>query len=789
MLRKITLMKLTKIFWLAYGAIVLLIVLGYILVKYGIIGYMPSLQELQNPIDHYASQVISADGKQLGTYSINENRVFAPHDSISPYVFKALVATEDNRFYDHSGIDGRGLLRAIVKRGLLGQHSAGGGSTVTQQLAKQLYSATARNTIQRLFQKPVEWVIAIEIEKIYTKEEILTLYLNYFDFLYSAVGIKSAAKIYFNKSPHELTLAESAMLVGMCNNPSYYNPVRSPERTKERRNLVLDRMVKKGYITEAEAASAKSEELALNFHRTDHRNGLATYLREYLRRIMMARKPERADYNQWQDQEFYQDSIAWETNPIYGWCNKNRKADGSSYNLYTDGLRIYSTIDSRMQQYAEEAVQKHVGKYLQTEFNRQKSGSSRFPYTTNLSEKQIDQILWRAAKQSDRYRALKADGLSESDIRKEFAKPVSMSVFSYRGERDTIMSPMDSIRYYKSFLRAGMMAIEPQTGYVKAYVGGIDFSHFQYDMVSVGRRQIGSTMKPFVYAMAMEDGMTPESGMLNAPVNYGGWTPRNGSKARMGETVSLRWGLAQSNNWVTANLMAHVDPTGYRLVDFLHRVGVAERELYPSLALCLGTCDITVSELAGGYTMFVNKGLRTTPLVVSRIEDSAGNLLAEFLPIFTETISENSSYEMLSMLKGVVEGGTGGRLRHRYNVPGDLAGKTGTTNNNSDGWFVGITPRLIAATWVGGEDRDIHFNNTAMGQGATMALPVFAYFMNSVYADKSLGYSPTDKFDFPVVARDSIGGAGYIEGEVAEGGDGAGDSGGGYSGDAESLFD
>ena len=782
-------MKLIKTFWIIYAAIVLLLVAGYLMIKYGIIGYMPSLKELQNPIDHYASQVLSADGKQIGTYSTNENRVFAPYDSISPYVFQALVATEDSRFYDHSGIDGRGLLRAIVKRGFMRQRAAGGGSTVTQQLAKQLYSSTAHTTFQRLLQKPVEWVIAIEIERLYTKEEILTLYLNYFDFLYSAVGIKSAARTYFNKLPADLTLSESALLVGMCNNPSYYNPVRNLDRTTERRNLVLDRMEKAGYITEQQAEAAKKEKVNLDFHRTDHREGIATYLREYLRRIMMANKPEREAYNQWQEQEYYQDSIAWETNPLYGWCNKNHKADGSPYNLYTDGLRIFTAIDSRMQRYAEEAMQKHVSHYLQKEFNKQKGGSARFPFSNNLSQNQIESILWRAARQSDRYRALKQDGASDEEIKRSFNTRVPMHVFSYSGDIDTIMSPMDSIRYYKSFLRSGMMAIEPQTGYVKAYVGGINFSQFQYDMVSVGRRQIGSTMKPFVYAIAMEDGMTPETGMYNGPVNYGGWTPRNGSKARMGETVPLRWGLAQSNNWVTANLMAHIDPTGHRLVDFLHRAGVAERELYPSLALCLGTCDITVGELASAYTMFVNKGMRTMPILVTRIEDSAGNKLAEFHPSANEIISEQSSYAMLSMLKAVVDGGTGGRLRYRFNVEGALAGKTGTTNNNSDGWFVGITPRLIAATWVGGEDRDIHFNNTAMGQGATMALPVFAYFMNSVYKDKSLGYSTEETFDIPSARRDSL--SGEWDGDFppdAYGADGQ-DNGTGYSGDAEALFD
>ena len=739
--------------WYVYGALVAICVLGVISIKQGWIGYMPPLDELNDPIDKYASQVFSADGKMLGTWSQKENRIFVPKDSISPHMFEALVATEDSRFYDHCGIDGRAVLRAIVKRGFMGQRSAGGGSTITQQLAKQLYSSTASNTLQRLFQKPIEWVIAVELERHYTKEEIMTLYLNYFDFLHNAVGIKTAAKVYFNKSPKDLSVSECAMLVGMCKNPAYFNPVREPERVQERRNVVLDLMVKGGYLSAAESESLKPTDLGLHFRRIDHKDGQAAYLREYLRRIMMAEKPNRKDYMAWQEQQYYQDSLSWEKDPLYGWCKKNTKRDGSNYNIYTDGLRIITTIDSRMQQDAEEAVYGHVANYLQKQFNKEKKESANFPYTSSISQTQLRSILARSEQQSDRYRAMKAAGASEEEIRKAFHTKTDMTVFSYHGEIDTVMTPLDSIKYYKSFLRAGLISIEPQSGYVKAYVGGLDFTHFQYDMAMIGRRQVGSTMKPFVYAMAMEDGLSPNYTVANVQRSYGGWTPRNGSRSRYGQHVPLSWGLAQSNNWVTANLMAQIDPSGHRLIDFLREVGISTYKLYPSMVLCLGPCEITVGELASAYTMFVNKGIRCAPLLVSRIEDSQGNVLTEFTPRMNEVISEQSSYNMLKMLEGVVNSGTAGRLHYKFKLEGTLAGKTGTTNNNADGWFVGIVPRLVTACWVGGEDRDIHFNSTAMGQGAETALPIFAYYLTKIYRNTALGYSPNEKFPYEQLTK------------------------------------
>lgn len=735
--------------WSVFVLLVLLVAGGFFCIREGWIGYMPPLDELQSPISKYASQIITSDGKVIGTWSRNENRVFVDYDSISPYVFQALVATEDVRFYEHSGIDVRALGRAIVKRGLLRHHEAGGGSTITQQLAKQLYSSTTESTTRRLMQKPIEWVIAVELERHYTKEEILTLYLNYFDFLHNAVGIKTAAQVYFNKQPRDLTITEAATLIGMCKNPSYFNPVREPERCRERRNVVLHQMLKAGYITDAEYAEHCEKPLALNFHRVDHKDGQAAYLREYLRRIMMAKEPNKADYRAWQQQQYYADSLAWAKDPLYGWCNKNFKKDGTPYDIYVDGLKVYTTIDSRMQRYAEEAVRGHVGLYLQKQFEKERASSPNFPYASSLSSADVKRSLQRAMQQTDRYRLMKQAGASDEEIQKAFNTPVQMTIFTYQGEKDVQMTPMDSIRYYKSFLRSGLVSIDPSNGYVKAYVGGLDYTHFQYDMAMVGRRQVGSTMKPFVYTMAMEDGYTPNSTILNVQRTYGGWTPRNSSRSRYGEAVTLKWGLSQSNNWITAELMYQIDPYGTRLVDYLHEFGVANNQIYPSLPLCLGACEITVGEMASAYTAFVNKGIRCAPILVTKIEDDQGNIVAEFTPRMSEVISEETSYKMLDMMQAVIDQGTGRRLRFKYDIKGQIAGKTGTTNENSDGWFMGCVPRLVTACWVGGEERSIHFASMAMGQGASSALPIWAYYMKKIYRDHSLGYKDTEEFDIP----------------------------------------
>ena len=718
----------------------------------GWIGYMPNLYQLENPVNKYASQALSADGKLLGTWSYSRaNRIFVGYDDLSPWLVKALVATEDERFYQHSGIDYRALARAVVKRVIMGQSNAGGGSTITQQLAKQLYSDVAQSTMERALQKPIEWVIAVKLERYYTKEEIITMYLNYFDFLHNAVGIKTAAKTYFNKEPKNLSVTEAATLIGMCKNPSYFNPVRKPDRCRDRRNVVLEQMVKAGYLSKADADVHKLEPLALRFHRVDHKEGIATYLRERLRTMLMAKKPVRSNYASWQDQKFYEDSLAWETDPLYGWCNKNRKKDGTPYNLYTDGLKIYTTIDSRMQRYAEDAVEKHVAGYLQPIFDKEKRHQATRPFSNQLSEKEVKQIMDRSMKQSERYLTMKQNHVSESEILKSFNTPCEMTVFSYHGDIDTVMTPMDSIRYYKGFLRAGFMCVDARTGAVKAYVGGPDYRYFQYDMAGVGRRQVGSTIKPFLYTLAMENGMSPCDLAPNVQQTYivagQSWTPRNGSRSRYGEMVTLKWGLAQSNNWISAYVMSKLSPAA--LVRLIHEFGVLNRDIHPSMALCLGPCEISVSEMVSAYTAFANKGIRSAPMYVTRIEDNEGNVVAEFQPKMNEVISEESAYKMIVMLQGVMNGGTGSRMRFRYNVNADMGGKTGTTNRNSDGWFMGFTPSLVTGCWVGGEDRDIHFNSMTYGQGASSALPISAYFFQNVFKDKSLGYSADEKFDLP----------------------------------------
>ena len=740
------------ILWALLAGGIVSAIVGFFAIWFGWIGYMPDIEDLQNPINRFATQVYSSDGKVIGTWNLNkENRIVIPYKKMSPYLVQALVATEDERFYEHSGIDFRALGRAIIKRGILGQANAGGGSTITQQLAKQLYSSTAQSAAQRMLQKPIEWVIAIKLERYYTKEEIIALYLNYFDFLHNAVGIKTAANTYFNKEPKDLTVCEAATLIGLCKNPSLFNPVRYPERAKERRNVVLSQMVKAGYMDRAEYQNYSSEPLTLNFHRTDHKDGTATYLREFLRQYMMAKRPVRTDYPSWNNVQFVADSIAWDTDPLYGWCNKNFKKDGSPYNVYSDGLKVFTTIDSRMQKYAEEAVYQHVARYLQPAFDKENKPKPSSPYSDKLTPQQIRNILNRSITQSERWRTMKAAGCTPEEIKEAFRKKIEMTVFTYHGDIDTLMSPLDSIRYYKGFLRSGFMSMDPKTGAVKAYVGGLDYPHFMYDMVSLGRRQVGSTIKPFLYSLAMENGFTPCDYAPNRQRTYivGGrpWTPRNVSHARYGQMVPLKWGLAQSNNWISAYLMSKLNPNQF--VQILHDFGIHNPDIHASMSLCLGPCEVSVSEMVSAYTVFANHGIRTAPMFVSRIEDNEGNTIATFQPRMNEVIGAANAMKMLTMLMGVVDNGTAGRLRYRYNFQGQIGAKTGTTNNNSDGWFIGFTPQLVSGCWVGGEDRDIHFDRGQMGQGATMALPIWAIFMKKVYADRSLGIDPMAKFDLP----------------------------------------
>ncbi|MGL5893482.1 MAG: transglycosylase domain-containing protein, partial [Bacteroidales bacterium] len=603
--------------WTILICIVASIVLVFTAIARGWIGYVPPVEELENPNLKFATEILSDDGQMLGTFSLSkENRIFVDYDQLPPSIINALIATEDVRFAEHSGIDARALFRAIIKRGVFMQKNAGGGSTITQQLAKQFYSPLAGDIVERLLQKPIEWVIAVQLERYYTKEEILTMYLNKFDFLNNAVGVKTAANTYFSCEPKDLKIEESATLVGMCKNPSYFNPRRFNERTQGRRNVVLDQMAKVGYISQIECDSLKATPLTLKYRKVDHKEGIATYFREYLRGVMNAKEPNRSDYRGWQMQKYYEDSLAWENDPLYGWCAKNMKKDGTPYNLYTDGLKIYTTIDSRMQKYAEEAVQEHVAEYLQPRFFKEKSKKKTAPFTSHLTSEEVNDILTRAMRQTDRYRLMKQAGSSEAEIRKAFDKPQEMTVFTYGGERDTIMTPMDSIKYYKHFLRAGFMSMDPVTGFVKAYVGGPNYNYFQYDMAMVGRRQVGSTVKPFVYTLAMENNFSPCDQMRHVEQtlldeNGRPWTPRNASMKRVGEMVTLKWGLANSDNWVTAYLMSKLSP--YQLVRLIHSLGVKNKQIDPVISICLGPCEISVGEMVSSYTAFANRGIRTAP--------------------------------------------------------------------------------------------------------------------------------------------------------------------------------
>ncbi len=618
--------KLFTWLWIAFASVVIAVFLVVLLIINGVIGYMPPIEDIENRIDKYASQVISADNKLLGTYSREkENRIYVNYNELNPNLVNALIATEDIRFSKHSGIDFYALGRAVIKTGILGQSSAGGGSTITQQLVKLLWSPKSNNILDRATKKPIEWVIAVQLEKYYTKEEIVNLYFNKFDFLHNAVGIQSAAWVYFGKTPKTLSLEESAMLVGMCKNPSYFNPIRRPEQTKGRRNEVLNLMCKNGYISVAERDSLKALPLTLSYNKVDHKDGLAPYFREYLRMTMTAKKPNRSDYHATQRQKYSDDSLAWETNPLYGWCNKNKKSNGDNYNLHIDGLKIYTTVDSRMQKYAEEALKEYIGFDLQDRFFKAKKGLAHAPFSRSMKAKEIEGLMTRTMKQSERYRSLSKAGLSEKEIRENFNKPVEMTLFSWRGLKDTVMTPWDSIRYMKSYLRSGLMAMDARTGAVKAYAGGIDYEYFQYDMVNLGRRQVGSTIKPFLYALAMEEGMTPCDQILyEKPELDDGtgkiWSPRTGgSKNRIGEMLSIKWGLQNSDNWITAHIMSRISP--YTFVRTLHSFGLTGN-IDPVVSLCLGTCDVSIAEMVSGYSAFANRGLRTEPLYVTRIEDA-----------------------------------------------------------------------------------------------------------------------------------------------------------------------
>ena len=733
-------------FWGLFIGGILLVFLIMWLITRGALGYLPPLEELQNPKNTFASEIISADMQSLGRYYRYENRIGVQYTDLSPNIINALVATEDVRFYQHTGVDLKSMFRAILKLG-----RAGGGSTLTQQLAKQLWSPRANNIFERAMQKPIEWVIATKLERLYSKDEILLMYLNQFDFLYNAVGIQSASQVYFSTTPTDLKLEQAAMLVGMCKNPSLYNPVRHPQRATNRRNTVLSQMAKYGYIDEATRDSVAAIPLTLHYKSVDHKQGIAPYFREYLRVVLTAKEPKEGDYAEWNKLQYKLDRWQWDNNPLYGFCEKNRKPDGSKYDIYQDGLKIYTTIDSRMQRYAEEAVSEHM-QAQQKSFFKELRRKKTAPFSQDLTKEEIDGIMNRSMRQTDRFRHMKRAGYSNDSIFQSFMKPREMQVFTYdRGMIDTIMTPYDSIKWQKSYLRCGFMSMDPHTGHVKAYVGGPNFAHFQYDMTTKGRRQVGSTVKPYLYTLAMDEGMWPCETWVYDSIhvvlpNGDVWAPRDTHDDNIGDTVTLAWGLRVSSNWMSAYLMSLFTPE--QLVKMMQSFGI-QGQLDPVLSLCLGPCEVSVEEMVDAYTTFANKGIRTEPLYVTHIEDNKGNVIGTFTPRTHEIISETTAYKMIYMLREVLDHGTGVRVRFKYGIKAPMGGKTGTTNNNSDGWFMCFTPSLVNGSWVGGEDRAIHFDNLAEGQGASMALPICALYMQKIYADPELGYSPEEQFDVP----------------------------------------
>lgn len=738
-------------FFVIFWSVVLVGIIGvfvfFWLISAGKLGFMPTFEELENPNNRFASEVYFADGPIMNRYFEKENRKYIEYREIPQSVIDALIATEDVRFYDHSGVDVRGLFR--VAKGLLTANtSAGGGSTISQQLAKMLFPRESDlNVFELAIRKFREWVIAVRLEKSYTKEEILTMYLNKYDFLNLAVGISSAADIYFQVPLDSLKVEQAAMLIGMAKNSSYYNPVRRPELTLNRRNVVLSQMYKYDKITREECDSLKKLPLGLNFKRVDHKEGLATYFREYLRLFMTANKPDRKRYRDLS--QFRLDSVAWKTNPLYGWCKKNVKVDGSHYDLYSDGLKIYTTLDSRMQKYAEEAVREHLSQDLQPLFDKEKVKKHRPPFSNDMTPAEIEEVLDRSIRQSERYRVLSKQGMSFDEIRKTFDQPLEMQVFTWNGIRDTVMTPLDSIKHYKSFFRSGFMVMQPQTGYIKAYVGGPDYRYFMYDMVSAGKRQVGSTIKPILYTLAMQEGLGPCDKVPNIPQTFilptgEPWSARGGTK-RQGEMVTLRWGLANSENNISAWVLKQFTPEA--VAQMAHKMGITSF-IDPVPSVFLGTAEITVKEMVAAYSIFANKGVYNSPLPVYRIEDKYGNILQEFRPESREVITENTAYLMCNLLEGVVTGGTGVRLRYKYKLMNPMGGKTGTTQKHADGWFMGVTPDLVGGVWVGAEDRSIHFQNLANGQGASMALPIWAKFLLKAYADPRLKMSDRP-FDRP----------------------------------------
>ncbi len=740
--------KIFIVLWVLSISFVLILLLYFILLAKGVFGYMPTVEELENPKENLATRIYSGDNQLLGTY-FRENRSQVSYDSISPNVIDALIATEDVRFYDHYGIDFKSLPRVFY--GIIVGSAKGGGSTISQQLAKMLFPREKMNKFQLINRKFQEWVIATKLESQYTKEEIIQMYLNKFDFLNLAVGIESASRIYFDTVPIGLTKTQAAMLVGMAQNPSMYNPIRFPEKAMERRNVVLSQMYKYDKLTREEYDSLKAEPLGINFRRADHNLGTATYFREFLRLWLTAKEPIRDNYID--EREFVEDSINWSLDPSYGWCNKNKKPDGSSYDIYSDGLQLYTTIDSRMQQYAEEAVAEHVGAYLQPEFTKSMKNNKNAPYYSSIPKDTKEECINSAMRRTERWRVMKKAGFSEDEIKASFHIKDTMRVFTWNGDVDTVMTPMDSMMYYKGFLQAGFMSMEPQTGHVKAYVGGISYQHFKYDNVTKSRRQVGSTFKPFIYCLLMQNGYSPCTKVANVEQTFllpdgKYYTPRYSNSKLDGQIITLKQGLAGSLNQISAWALKQTTPEA--VVALANKMGVHSHiDPYPSI--CVGIPQVLLCEMVGAYCSYPNKGIYTRPIYITKIEDKDGNELASFLPIQTEAISEETAALMVEMLRGVVDMGTGSRLRFKYNLTAAIGGKTGTTNNNSDAWFMGITPNLVNGAWVGGEEPTIRFSSMTFGQGASAALPIWALYMQKVYADRRLSkkYSQEDTFSRP----------------------------------------
>ncbi len=745
-------------FWTLILVPTVAIITIIILTAAGTFGRLPSFVELENPESNLATEIYSADGKVIGSFYI-QNRSYVDYKELSPALVAALVSTEDARFYSHSGIDFISLARVAVKTLAMGRSDQGGGSTITQQLAKNLFprdTTTYHSKITRASRLVVtkfkEWITAVKLEYNYTKEEILAMYFNVVFYGSNAYGIKAASSTFFDKTPADLTVPEAAMLVGVVNAPTRYSPVRNPERAMERRNTVMTRMHQQGYLSREQLDSLKATPIELTYNPSSHDAGSATYFREMLRTVMNAKKPTRNQYlNEW---DYEQELARWESNPLYGWCQKNTKADGTPYNIYSDGLKIYTTIDSRMQTYAEEAVQQQLETVIQPRMEAQYK-STRVLFD-DMSKEDIEQIIRRAMIYTDRYRALKAEGLSEEEIDKEFRTPVKTRIFTYKGEVDTLISPRDSILHHKRIMRASFMALDPTNGHVKAYVGGPDFRYFKYDMVKQGKRQVGSTIKPFIYTFAIDHlGFNPCTMVPNLPTTietYTGepWTPKEAGEVEYdGVLHPLKWGLARSRNNYSAWIMKQAKRPE-AVADFIHNMGI-HSWIDPVNALCLGTPDVSLFEMVGAYATFVNKGVFTEPIFVTRIEDRQGNLLASFNTTTSVAISEQTAYTMTGMLRNVVTSGTAGRLIREHGFANvEAGGKTGTSNENRDAWFMGITPKLVGGVWVGGEDQSVHLKSA--GEGSVVALPIFGDFMEKVYENPALGISKEDKFYHPIGA-------------------------------------